>query len=207
MVIGLLLLAGIPTTIGTSVAVTQGGGADEKARDEKRGEECHLVIHCDAPSPKRKSVHAKSLILKDDKVLIASMPSKQDWDTQGHPFKGFMIGFPVGEQLRGMVSYSSVDPAALGWLYADKETSEVKYGNKTTSTPHIHGPWDLAEDDEGILLEGEELFVAIEETKGHWALYYDKHGDGTGLPEGKWMLPVSLEKRSKTLLEMPGLNE
>lgn len=203
MVFGLLLLTAIPTSIGTVTALGNAdGGEDEVARDDKRGEECTLVIHCAAPSLKRKRIHGKSVILKDDKVMIDFRPQREDWAMKGHPFKGFCIGFPTGEQLRGLVSFSGVDPPSMGWLYADKDTLEMKYGNKTTSTPHIYGPWDLTEDDEGLLLQGEELFVAVEEKEGQWALYYDKQGDGTGLPEGKAILPVSIERKPVELLDM-----
>lgn len=201
MVIGLLLLAGIPTSVGTITGVSRSNDENEKKRDEVRGEECHLTIHCESSSPKRKRIHGKSVILKDDKVIIASLPAKEDYITQGHPFKGFMIGHPSGEQLRGMVSLSGVDPPSMGFVYADKKTYELKYGNKTTSTPHIHGPWNLTEDDEGLTLEDEELFVAVEEKKGYWALYYDKHGDGRDLPEDKTTLPVSIERKPKEMLD------
>lgn len=203
MVIGLLFLAGIPTSIGAVTAISRSGDPEDPRRDEIRGEEVHLTVYCAAPSPKRRRVHGKSVLLKDGKVIVGNLPKSTEYTTKGHPFQGFFIGYPDGSNppIRGLVSKSSVDPPAMGWLYVDKETMEIKYGNKTTSLPHIHGPWDMTEDDEGILLEDQELIVAVEEQKGQWALYFDRNGDGTGLPINKMILPVSLERKPKEMLD------
>lgn len=207
MVIGLLALAGIPSSIGTITAVSQSHKSqNEQERDEIRGEECHLTIFCSSPSPKRKQVHGTSLMLHQDKVWARALPKKEEYTSKGHPFKGFWIGYPDDtvapeDQVRGLVSLSSVDPPAMGWLYVDTETLELKYGNRSTSLPHWHGPWDMTEDNDGVTFLGEELFVAVEESKGNWALYYDKHEDGRGLPKGKATLPVSIERKSKEMLD------
>lgn len=69
------------------------------------------------------------------------------------------------------------NPPLLNWIYADKDTYELKYGNRTQSVEHLVGPWDWTEDEKTILLEGKSAFVAVEEEEGEWALYYDRDGD------------------------------
>lgn len=65
----------------------------------------------------------------------------------------------------------------LNWIYADKDTHEVKYGNRTQSIAHVVGPWDWANDEIGVILEGKDRFVAVEED-GKWAVYFDRDSDG-----------------------------
>jgi hypothetical protein len=92
---------------------------------------------------------------------------------------------------------SSKSPPALGWIYVDRDTREVKYGNKTTSMPHIVGRWGWTEDEVGVVLNSKrEMFVAVEEEDDMWAVYWDRKGDGAGLPEGKKVLEISMERQS-----------
>lgn len=42
---------------------------------------------------------------------------------------------------------------------------------------HVVGPWNWTEDEKGIILEGSDAFVAVEEEEGEWALYFDRDGD------------------------------
>ncbi|KZF22011.1 hypothetical protein L228DRAFT_268511 [Xylona heveae TC161] len=87
--------------------------------------------------------------------------------SQAHPVTAFYIVYPDEERPpprpRGLVSTISDDPPMLNWLYADKDTMEIKYGNRTQSREHIVGPWDWTEDEVGLTLEGWEGFVAVEE--------------------------------------------
>ena len=111
----------------------------------------------------------------------------------------------------------ATSPPAMGWLYADRHTFQLKYGNRTASIDHVFGPWDICDDMLGVMLEEKEAFVAIEvsvvvETErngdvhtivvinmsqienGIWTLFYDREGDGSGLPTDKIRLEVSLER-------------
>ena len=83
----------------------------------------------------------------------------------------------------------------MNWLYVDRHTLEVKYGNRTQSLAHIVGPWDWTKDEEGILLEDQEAFVAVEEKEDVWAIYYDRDGGCAGLPKDKRILEISLERK------------
>ena len=81
----------------------------------------------------------------------------------------------------------------MGWIYADRHTFELKYGNKSASIDHVFGPWDITDDKLGLTLEESEAFVAVEVDKGEWQLFYDREGGGKGLPKGR-KLEVSIER-------------
>ena len=125
-------------------------------------------------------------------------------DKDSHPFTGFYITYPCDESPppRGLVSMISLNPPAMGWIYADSGTLEAKYGNRSASIEHVKGPWDWTSDQTGVTLEGKEAFVAVEEevavedgkTEKRWALYFDRTETGKGLPRGKQVLPISLDR-------------
>jgi hypothetical protein len=126
--------------------------------------------------------------------------------------------------IRGLVTTISDDPPTLNWLYVDKSTLEVKYGTRNDIEalerqsrlaeqgrlqissgvnqikPHnvgvIMGPWDWTDEELGLTMEGWEGFVAVEEKRGLWAVYYDRDDDGlSGYVEGRRVLQCSLERR------------
>jgi hypothetical protein len=72
------------------------------------------------------------------------------------------------------VSTIKSDPPELNWIYVNKDTLELTYGNKTQSLPHIFAPWDWTEDMQAATLEGWEGFVALEESEDNWILCYDR---------------------------------
>lgn len=103
---------------------------------------------------------------------------------------------------RGLVSTISVDPPVLNWLFVDKDTLEVKHGNRTGSIKHIVGPWDWTKDEKGVTLQGEELFVAVEEKEPvdglKWRVYFDKDDNflnNRKMVGGRTVLQISLDRR------------
>lgn len=119
----------------------------------------------------------------------------------------FYIEYPELEETKhlkrglGLPTYVSANPPLLNWIYADKDTHELRYGNRTQSVEHVVGPWDWTEDEKTLLLEEKDAFYAVEEEEGLWALYYDREGDElVRVLEEKGMLdnafvPVSLVRR------------
>lgn len=95
----------------------------------------------------------------------------------------FYIEYPELDETKhldrglGLPTYVSANPPLLNWIYADKDTHELMYGNRTQSVEHFVGPWDWTEDEKTLLLEGKDAFYAVEEEEGQWALYYDRDGD------------------------------
>lgn len=73
----------------------------------------------------------------------------------------------------------STNPPAMGWVYADRHTYELKYGNKSASIDHVFGPWGMCEDDLGVDLEEKEAFVAVE-VSSHFSLGWTGSCDGEG---------------------------
>ncbi|KAI9780717.1 MAG: hypothetical protein M1816_002766 [Peltula sp. TS41687] len=185
MVLGLLSLAAIPTAIGTAEAVSHKNKVEQ---DAKRDARFAIDVFCDAQSRKRSQVHRKTIILKDSKMYVGE---PQD----GYPFAGFYIHYPDERKILGLVSIVSDEPPMMNWIYVDKNTLEVKYGNRTASREHIVGPWDWTDDEVGLTLEGEERFVAVEERENVWAVYYDRGDDYENLPKKKRILDISLERR------------
>ncbi|KAI9817092.1 MAG: hypothetical protein M1827_001204 [Pycnora praestabilis] len=215
MVLGLLAIAGIPTTIGVWQGIDEGKKKQKEDNDEKWLVKFNLEVYCEAKTHHRKEVHGQRVVLRDDKMYIHS-PSYP----RAHPFTGFYINYPFPppdpelptppqDPVRGLVSTISTDPPMLNWLYVDKDTCEVRYGNRTKSMDHIVGPWSWTKEDEvGLVLEGEEGFVAVleeeeegdeeKEGKAVWAIYYDREGDGLKSLrsiKGKKVLEVSLERK------------
>lgn len=84
---------------------------------------------------------------------------------------------PINPPPRGLVSTISQDPPELNWIYADSNTLELKYGNKTASINHIVGPWDWTDGQEALTLDSWEGFVAMEESPGVWVVCFDKDED------------------------------
>lgn len=76
------------------------------------------------------------------------------------------------------MSTVSDDPPQLNWIYVDKMTHEVKYGNRAESEPHVVGPWDVTKIDKRVTLEGFEGFFAVQYGPGEWALYFDRDDNG-----------------------------
>lgn len=97
----------------------------------------------------------------------------------GHTARAFYIGYPDEQRkpTRGLVSSISENPPVLNWIYVDKDTLELKFGNRTQSREHIVGPWDWTKDKAGITIEGAERFAAVKEGNCLWAMYYDRDGD------------------------------
>lgn len=83
------------------------------------------------------------------------------------------------------------DPPMLNWIYVDKDTYEVKYGNKKESEGHIMGPFNCTPIEKRLTFDEWEGFSACEEPAGPdengdedgmvWALYFDV--DDNGLQE------------------------
>jgi hypothetical protein len=103
------------------------------------------------------------------------------------------------------VSTISDNPPMLNWLYVDKDTLELKFGNRTQSTEHIVGHWDWTEDQSGLLLKKKELWAAVEEEEGVWALYYDINENGLAgvIDPAKVVVEISVDR---DMVEKPAEN-
>ena len=119
-----------------------------------------------------------------------------------HLFTGYFLPYPDRDWGRrrgeGLVSTISDDPPQLNWIYVDLATHEVKYGLRAGSEDQLVGPWNWTRIDKRITLEGWEGFMAVEEAKGCWALYFDRDDDGLrgkGVKAG--ILEIELTRRER----------
>jgi hypothetical protein len=152
--------------------------------------------------------------LKDGKNV--PVPPADDLSPPLHAFAGFYIQYPDDERCppeRGLVSTISDDPPMLNWIYCDRATYELRYGNRSASIEHIVGAWDWTEPDEArVTLDGFEGFVAVDESSAmseeewektewgkeglRWAVYFDVEDDGLKGRKGKKStLEVTFERK------------
>jgi hypothetical protein len=131
-------------------------------------------------------------------------------DSPPHLFNGFYLDFQptaaasntIFDRLnqpptfQGLVSTISENPPTLNWIYVDRNTFEVKYGSRGAADGHILGPWDWTDDELGLTLEEWEGFVAVEEVKDTWSVYYDRDDNGLkNIIKGRRVLRCSLERK------------
>jgi len=196
--LGLLGVLSTATAIPSVIGVSQGIKAQrDQTRDAKLSRKCNLTVYCDARSRSTVQIHGKPIWMCGDKMYIGDTVGETlHLEDPGHPFEGFYINHPrEPDKPMGMVTMTSSAPPAMGWVFVDCDTSEVKYGNKSSSMPHLVGPWGWTKDEVGVTLQKEEGFVAVQEAEGVWAVYWDKKGDGKGLPKGKKVSEISLDRR------------
>lgn len=91
----------------------------------------------------------------------------------------------------------------LNWIYVDKETYRVKYGNKAESEGNFLGPWNCTPVEKRLTFNEWEGFVVVEEQEGsdgegsQWALYFDVEDDllSGKIPPGHRVLEVELIRK------------
>lgn len=196
MVLGLLALTALPTTIGIAEGVSSRNKDKTAAADASQMRQFTLTCFCSAPSRKTSLIHNGSIVLRNQQVYIALSPP-----ADSYPFKGFYIAYPdparTPVQL-GLVTYVSDDPPALSWMYVDKGTRQLRYGNRTESIAHEVGPWGWEAGEEGgaggVTFDGGEGAVAVETEEG-WEVRWEDGDGNVGDVGGRRVLSVSLERR------------
>jgi hypothetical protein len=117
------------------------------------------------------------------------------------PVLGLVSTVPADAKDADAKSKAKADKPKLNWIYADRETRQLRYGPRAEARKHVVGPWDWTEDDEqGLTLNGEECLVAVEEEEGgrRWAVYWDDDDDrlkAHGVAHKHRVLRCSLERR------------
>ncbi|KAL2159515.1 hypothetical protein VTH06DRAFT_2520 [Thermothelomyces fergusii] len=187
MPIGLLVIAGIPTTIGVCEALSaqkkQNAAAKEKAK-------FHLTatVSLDGRDPIE-----CWCVLRDGKLWI----DHPGFPMPGHKFTGYYFTYPSEEKPLGLVSTIADDPPMLNWIFVDKESRVVRHGGRQdTLGGHTVGPWFWSEDEQWLTLEGDALgFVAVQLDGKMWAVAWD--GDGF-FSQGRCSRGGSSETESET---------
>lgn len=197
MVLGLLTIAAIPTTIGVAEGISSRNKEKDEAKDEELMRKFTLECFCDVDSRKRDQIHGGHVVLKNEKLYIC----QNHTDPASFPFNGFYISYPDPNRNPapiGLVSFISSDPPALNWIYIDKDTRQLRYGNRTQSITHQVGPWGYESGEEGgaggLAFDGSEGAVAVETDEG-WEVRWEDEDGNTGDVGGKRALNVSLERK------------
>ena len=158
MVFGLALAlpivtsSGIATVTGVAEGVHHQKQQNKEASNEKRMEKFRVDVFCAGKHPRAKEVDGGILVLRDDKAWIARRDDATDLPTgeeaNTHPCAAFYLSYPSELQPhpRGLVSTIAKDPPMLNWLYVDKDTLELRYGNRSKSIEHLVGDWDWTDE-------------------------------------------------------------
>ncbi|KAL4970313.1 VPS28 protein-domain-containing protein [Aspergillus stella-maris] len=150
--------------------------------DERRMAKFYTDIECLEDVEEADEIDGMRMVLRDNKAYI-DHPDPKKRKVPGHAGSAFYINYPEPDHMKdlkrgsGLVSTIQDDPPMLNWLYADTETHEVKYGNRTQSCEHAPAPWDWTEEERTIILEKNRGFYAVREKDGCWAIYLDRDGD------------------------------
>lgn len=115
-----------------------------------------------------------------------------------HPFCGYFLPYPDSSH-EGLVSTITHVAPILNWIYVDRSTYEVKFGVRDLAQPNLTGPFDCTRQDRRMTFEDWEGFVAVEESPGVWALYFDRDDDGlrSKFPSSTRILEIELTRREK----------
>jgi len=201
MVIGLFTIAAIPSVIGVAEGVSrrdEGSNPETSSKtEEERMRKFNLECYCEDTGRKASTINGGRVVLRDEKIYIDSPSSS----SKSHPLEAFYIAYPDPDRPKppplGLVSTISNDPPMLNWIYVDKDTREVKYGNRTQSKPHIVGSWGWEAGEEGgpggLTLEGDEGAAAVETDRG-WEVRWEDE-DGKIPVKGTSTLRISLERK------------
>ncbi|KAH8433558.1 uncharacterized protein LDX57_011193 [Aspergillus melleus] len=205
MVIGLLTIAAIPTVTGVSLATSEQRKANQRKEDERRMRKFHIDVESAGETQEDSEVNGKRFVVRDEKVYLDD-PEESNRTTPSHTTQAFYIEYPELDHMKhldrgyGLVTSVTHIPPLLHWIYADKETHQLKYGNRSGSAEHIVGPWDWTDEETTITLEGNRQFVAVQEEDGAWAIYFDRDRDdleGVLEEQGKLdnaFAPIKLKK-------------
>ncbi|KAK4149268.1 hypothetical protein C8A00DRAFT_38134 [Chaetomidium leptoderma] len=178
MPIGLLVIAGIPTTIGVCEALSAQKKADASAKEKAK---FHLTTTVSLDG--RGAVECWC-ILKDGNLWI----DHPAFPMPGHKFTGYYFTYPSEAQQLGLVSTIADDPPMLNWMFVDKDSSMVRHGGRQdTLGGHTIGPWHWSNDEQWLTLEGDmSQFVAVQMENKKWAIALDRDGcfSGGGLGSG-----------------------
>ncbi|KAF2717879.1 hypothetical protein K431DRAFT_306501 [Polychaeton citri CBS 116435] len=218
MGLGLALPITSGVGVGVVTGVAQGVSEQKRVNADSANQARMLKFHLDVyVEPKFRRSRSRSVgggtagevlnegmvVLHDDKLWIErkSSRTRQPVEAGRHPFTGFYLAYPDDNRpyTRGIVSTISVNPPMLNWIYVDRETLEMKYANRSGSMPHHVGDYDWTSEDpndSAVTLEGWEGFVAVEESDGGWAIYFDHEDDGLKrVKKGRKIVEVSLIRR------------
>ncbi|KAJ8122641.1 hypothetical protein O1611_g9792 [Lasiodiplodia mahajangana] len=110
----------------------------------------------------------------------------------GHPFAGYYLPYP-DSNASGLVSTICDEPPVMNWIYVDRWSYELKFGNRAWADDNWPVPWDCSRQERRLTFGGWEGFLAVKEGN-FWALYFDIDEDHLKdkVPEGTPVLEIEL---------------
>ena len=196
--LGLLAIVGIPTTSGLVTIVDSRRRSQSASGEEQQLRKFNLRCFCVPNTPSARRINNGTVTLQNSKLYIAP----QDEKINAHLFEGFYLPYPGSDRPlprpRGLVSTISNEPPVLNWIYVDRKTRELKYGNRTQSKENIIGSWGwdagTEEGPGGLILEGYEAAVAIRTSEDVWEIRWEDER-GEVFVADKEVVKVSLERK------------
>lgn len=136
-------------------------------------------------------------------VYITKRPNSQLVPVNGgfHQHPDFAPG-----NTAGFVTITGETPPTLRWFYLDSQTHEMRWGGRQESEGNICGPFDWKQDEERVILQGWEGWLAVrlgeerakelgaEDGQDLWKLCFDENDDGADLPPGTEALEVTIKR-------------
>ena len=96
MVLGLFIIAGIPTVTGVAQAISAQKTQKEREKDAARMKKFHIDVFCDAQSSRVQELNGHRLVLKDDRVWIGPVQALNPCP-HGYVAESFYIEYPDSE--------------------------------------------------------------------------------------------------------------
>ncbi|KAI1292568.1 hypothetical protein F5Y03DRAFT_20466 [Xylaria venustula] len=184
----LTFLVAFATVFGASEAIKH--IQSDARRKEHRSRKNNLIVRCLKSCQYSSMLEGRRVVLSGDKLYIDTGTNyAQEF---GHPFAGYYLAYP-DVSASGLVSTISDDPPVLNWIYVDRWSYELKFGNRSWADDNFPVPWDCSRQDRRLTFGGWEGFLAVKEGN-FWALYFDVDGDGlkSKIAEGTPVLEIEL---------------
>ncbi|KAI1349049.1 hypothetical protein F5Y01DRAFT_192731 [Xylaria sp. FL0043] len=184
----LTFLVAFATVFGASEAIKN--IQSDARRKEHRSRKNNLIVRCLKSCQYSSILEGRRVVLSGDKLYI-------DTGTHyarefGHPFAGYYLPYP-DSKASGLVSTICDEPPIMNWIYVDRWSYELKFGNRSWADDNFPIPWDCSRQDRRLTFGGWEGFLAVKEGD-FWGLYFDVDGDGlkAKIAEGTPVLEVEL---------------
>ncbi|KAI1812345.1 hypothetical protein GGS20DRAFT_25975 [Poronia punctata] len=172
----LSFLVAFATVFGASEAIKN--IQSQARKNEHRSRKNNLVVRCVKSCQYSSILEGRRVVLSGDKLYIDT--GTHHSQPFGHPFAGYYLPYcpDSSSGASGLVSsISSDDPPVMNWIYVDRWSHELKFGNRVWADDNWPVPWDCTRQDRRLTFGGWEGFLAVREEGGFWALYFDVDGD------------------------------
>ncbi|KAI1822026.1 hypothetical protein F4861DRAFT_422033 [Xylaria intraflava] len=164
-------LVAFAAVVGASEAIKQ--IQSDARRKEHRSRKNNLIVRCLKSCQYSSALEGRRVVLSGDKLYIDTGTHHDE--VFGHPFAGYYLPYPESNA-SGLVSTICDEPPVMNWIYVDRWSYELKFGNRAWADDNWAIPWDCTRQDRRLTFGGWEGFLAVKEGD-FWALYFDIDDD------------------------------